>query len=254
MKKYLIAGNWKMNTNVSEAEKLTDNILSGVREFSDDAEILLCPPFTNLIAVKKCISDKSVYLGAQNCHWIEKGAFTGEVSCDMLKSVGCDYVIIGHSERRQYFGETDETVNKKIKAVLNHKMKPLVCIGETLEQRQKGITFDILASQVINGLTEIQTESFNDIIIAYEPVWAIGTGVAATIGQVAEAHDKLRELLISEFGDVCKSTLLLYGGSVNDENAKELMTLNNVNGALIGGASLNAETFINIYNFTLSLV
>lgn len=252
MKRYLIAGNWKMNTNVEQAEALAMNITKSINESRPDVGLLLCPPFTNLTSVSKIIAGTGILLGAQNCYWEEKGAFTGEVSCDMIKSAGCSHVIIGHSERRQFFGETDETVNKKINAALRHGLIPLVCIGETLEQRQNGLTFDILSSQIINGFSGINQQNFSDIVIAYEPVWAIGTGVAATTEQVDEAHNKLRKLLFNEFGDTSKDTMLLYGGSVNAANAEEILKLKNVNGALIGGASLKPDSFIQIYLYANS--
>ncbi len=254
MKKYLIAGNWKMHKNISESEELIDTIKSNFSQEDENVKLLVAPPFTNLYFVYQKIKDTGIYLGAQNCHWESSGAFTGEISPDMLQSVGCNYVIIGHSERRAMFGETNEKINKKLHALLSNSLNPIVCIGETLEQRQAGKTFQVLEDQLTNGLKGISNEQIKNIIIAYEPVWAIGTGVAATIEQVDEAHNWIREKLVNLFGENALQTIIQYGGSVNEKNSVELFSLKNVNGALIGGASLKADSFIKIYKNAFNAV
>lgn len=254
MKKYLIAGNWKMHKNITESEELIDAIKSKFSQEDENVKLLVAPPFTNLYFVYQKIKDTGIYLGAQNCHWESSGAFTGEISTDMLKSVGCNYVIIGHSERRAMFGETNEKINKKLHALLFNSLNPIVCIGETLEQRQAGKTFEVLEDQLTNGLKGISNEQIKNIVIAYEPVWAIGTGVAATIEQVDEAHNWIREKLVNLFGETAMQTIIQYGGSVNENNSAELFSLENVNGALIGGASLKADNFIKIYKNALDAV
>ncbi len=253
MKKYLIAGNWKMNKNISESVEFIKMFCENFEGEDDNVKVLVCPPFTSLAAVYKEIDGKGIYLGAQNCHWESKGAFTGEISPDMLKSTGCEYVIIGHSERRAMFCETDDNINKKIHAVLQHSMIPILCIGETLEQRQAGETFDVLKEQLDVGLKDVTDEQIKKIVIAYEPVWAIGTGVAATLEQIDEAHNRIREMLVNKFGPNANDTIIQYGGSVNEKNSKEIFKLDNVNGALIGGASLIVEKFIAIYRNALEL-
>lgn len=254
MKRYLIAGNWKMHKNITESEELIDSIKSKFSQEDKNVKLLVAPPFTNLYFVYQKIKDTGIYLGAQNCHWESSGAFTGEISTDMLKSVGCNYVIIGHSERRAMFRETNEKINKKLHALLFNSLNPIVCIGETLEQRQAGKTFEVLEDQLTNGLKGISNEQIKNIVIAYEPVWAIGTGVAATIEQVDEAHSWIREKLVNLFGETAMQTIIQYGGSVNENNSAELFSLENVNGALIGGASLKADNFIKIYKNALDAV
>ncbi len=254
MNKFLIAGNWKMNTTISDAENLTNAIIEKYKNTNNKVKLLVCPPFINLSAVSNIIAESTILLGAQNCHWEENGAYTGEISLNMLKAVDCEYVIIGHSERRAMFGETNEIINKKLQSVLSNSLTAILCIGETLEQRESGRTFDILAEQLEKGLAGINMEQSKNIVIAYEPVWAIGTGVAASIEQVDEAHNKIREMLVALFGDVANEILIQYGGSVNENNSSELFSLKNVNGALIGGASLKADSFIAIYNNALAKV
>lgn len=254
MNRYLIAGNWKMNTELPDALFLTHNIVDWIADYNNLVEVLICPPFINLSEVAKIINNTEIKLGAQNCHWIEKGAYTGEISCPMLKSIGCSHVIIGHSERRQYFHETDETVNLKIKAALSSGLIPVVCIGETLEERKSSATYSILERQIQFGLGGLMESDVSSLVLAYEPVWAIGTGIAATKEQVDEAHNNIRQMLIKEFGPSANDTLILYGGSVTETNALELLALDNVNGALVGGASLKAESFIKIYNSAYSLL
>jgi len=248
MKNYLIAGNWKMNTDAYHTEKLIKEIIEGYKVFEPNVKVLICPPFTNLMMATVLLSDTDILLGAQNCHYEAKGAFTGEISVDMLKCVGCEYIIIGHSERRAYFYENDEIINKKLKTVLTNNLKPIFCIGETMQQRQEGLTFSVIEKQIEEGLKGISLEYAKNLVIAYEPVWAIGTGLAATPEQVDEVHNKIRQLIENLFGKIGKETLILYGGSVTSGNADKLLNLKNVNGALIGGASLNAVSFLSIIN------
>jgi triosephosphate isomerase len=254
MNKFLIAGNWKMNTTFAEADRLVAGIIDEHTDISSNVKLLVCPPFTHLATVAQRLKGSKVSLGAQNCHWEEKGAYTGEISLSMLKDAGCEYVIIGHSERRAMFCETNENINKKLHAILAQSLIPIVCIGETLEQRESGQTFDVLERQLIEGLKDIPSSQIAGIIIAYEPVWAIGTGVAASIEQVDEAHNKIREMLVTQFGETANETIIQYGGSVNAKNSSDLFALENVNGALIGGASLNAESFMAIYNNALAQI
>lgn len=248
MRKIIIAGNWKMYKTIQEAIDLVNGVK---REFFDlDAEaidVVVCPPFTALAETLEVISESNIKLGAQNVHWEEEGAFTGEVSCKMLKDAGCAYVIIGHSERRQFFHETNETVNKKIKAALKNKLLPIICVGETLAQRDSGKTFEVLTDHVQNGLAGITAEDMENIIIAYEPVWAIGTGKTATPAQAQEVHKFIRGLLFKMYGkDVSDGVRIQYGGSVKPDNIVELMKQPDLDGALVGGASLKIESFSDI--------
>ncbi len=254
MKQFLIAGNWKMNTNVFEAVELTKHIISGLkkRTLPDNVKVLICPPFTNLDSISREIKTSKISLGAQNCHYEPNGALTGEIAIVMLKQFDCHYVIIGHSERRQIFGENNEFINKKAKALINHQVNPILCIGESLEQRNSGLTNEVLEEQLVNCLKGISPEEYNKIVIAYEPIWAIGTGVSATIEQIDTTHKFIRELLTKIYGSIAADTLLLYGGSVTANNAKEILKIENVNGALIGGASLKHEQFLSIIDYTIS--
>ncbi len=247
MKKMLIAGNWKMNTNVFEAEKLAQYIL-GFLKSSDEvsSKVLICPPFTNLYPISKLVDGTSLLLGSQNCHFEQKGAFTGEISIEMLDYCGVSHIIIGHSERRAYFDESDELINKKLLAILDFGKTPILCIGETLDERNSGNTFNVLSKQLNADLEGVSAEAIENIVIAYEPVWAIGTGVSATTEQVVEAHNWIRQFLVEKFGEAAKGVALLYGGSLNEKNANELLAIENVNGGLIGGASLKGESFAEI--------
>jgi len=244
-----IAGNWKMNKTVGEAVDLVRELqeaISGVKE----VEVAVAPPFTALYAVRRELEGSRIRLAAQNLYWEEKGAFTGEISPLMLKEVGCDYVIIGHSERRQYFGETDETVNRRIKAALAQGLKVIFCIGETLKEREEGRTFLVIVRQIEGGLKGLGDNEMRDIVIAYEPVWAIGTGKTATPEQAEEVHRFIRgkvEKLYSR--KVSEEMRIQYGGSVTPENIKGLMNQPNIDGALVGGASLKAESFSKIVRF-----
>jgi triosephosphate isomerase len=244
-----MAGNWKMNKTTGEAIDLVRELkaaISGVK----GVEVAVAPPFTALYAVCKELEGSSIRLAAQNLYWEEKGAFTGEVSPLMLKEVGCHYVIIGHSERRQFFGETDETVNRRIKAALAQGLKVIFCIGEILKEREEGKTFSVIERQVEDGLKNLSDKEMKNIVIAYEPVWAIGTGKTATPGQAEEVHRFIRgkiEKLYSR--EVSEEIRIQYGGSVTPENIKGLMEQANIDGALVGGASLKAEPFSKIVRF-----
>jgi triosephosphate isomerase len=242
-RKVIIAGNWKMNKTASEAVALVEE-LKGKVEGITDTDIVVCPTFTSLCAVLKAVDGTNIKVGAQNVHWAESGAFTGEISAKMLKESGVEYVIIGHSERRQYFGETDETVNNRLKAALASGLKPIVCIGELLEEREGGQTESVLEAQLIKGFEEISAEQMKGIVVAYEPVWAIGTGKTATPEMAQETHSYIRNVLEGMFdADTAQAVRIQYGGSMKPDNAEELVAQEDIDGGLIGGASLKAEDF-----------
>lgn len=244
-----IAGNWKMYKTCAEAVE-TAKKLAGLVSGVTDVDVMIAPPFTALAQVHEAIKESSVMLGAQNIFWEKEGAYTGEISPQMVASAGCRYVIIGHSERRQYFGETDLSVNKKIRAAIINNLNPVFCIGETEKERDADDTFNILDKQVKMGLEGFSPDDLQPIILAYEPVWAIGTGKTATSGQAQEVHRFIRDLVEKLFGKkIAGSVRILYGGSVKPENIKELMSMPDVDGALIGGASLNAEKFAEIIKY-----
>lgn len=246
MRKIFIAGNWKMNKTSAEAKELVSAIRDGLPENSG-VDVAVCPPFTALQSAIDILGESPVHVGAQNCYWEKSGAYTGEISCGMIKEMGCRYVIIGHSERRQYFGETDRTVNRRLKAALDAGLLPIVCIGETLDEREADKTFDVLRAQLEGGLESIGEDDMSRITIAYEPVWAIGTGKTATPDQAQEAHAFIRkEIARLSSEEIAASVRIQYGGSVKPDNAKELMSLPDVDGALVGGASLKADSFLNI--------
>ncbi len=247
MRKPIIAGNWKMNKTPAEAAELVKELLPLVKDAK--AEVVVCPPFVCLEAVKKAVAGSNVKLGAQNLHFEKSGAFTGEVSADMLKAVGVDYVIIGHSERRQYFNETDETVNKKIKAALEAGLIPIVCVGESLAERENGITKEIVSAQTKLALKDLTKEQAAGIVLAYEPIWAIGTGRTATADQANETIGDIRSAVREVFGDAADALRIQYGGSMNPKNASELMAKSEIDGGLIGGASLKAEDFSKVVNY-----
>ncbi len=250
-RKPFIAGNWKMFKTDSEAEN-TARELAGLIQDVKDVDIMIAPPFTALLPVAKAIDGSDIFLGAQNMHWEDKGAYTGEISPLMLKAAGCKYVIIGHSERRQYFGETDETINKKIRSAITHGLAPVFCVGETESQREMKKTFSVLDKQIKNGLEGFFPDDLKDLVIAYEPVWAIGTGKTASSDQAQEVHKFLRELIGKKFGNpLAKKIRIQYGGSVKPDNIKELMNMEDIDGALVGGASLDAATFAWIIRFQL---
>ena len=245
----LIAGNWKMFKSCPEAIETAGQLVKLVADTAD-IDIMIAPPFTALAPVSEIIGKSPVSLGAQNLFWEKEGAFTGEISPGMLVSAGCSYVIIGHSERRQFFSETDDTVNKKINAAIKEKLIPVFCVGESEKERESKDTFSVLDKQVTKGLEGFSPEELETLVIAYEPVWAIGTGKTATSDQAQEVHHFLRSMLEKSFGDaLSKSTRVLYGGSVKPENIAELMAMPDIDGALVGGASLDAETFSKIVLF-----
>ncbi|HUB67835.1 MAG TPA: triose-phosphate isomerase [Candidatus Methylacidiphilales bacterium] len=246
-RKKLIAGNWKMNKTQSEARVLVEDILREIGKF-DDAEIVLCPPFTALAAVSEILSPVvNIRLGAQNLHEAPSGAYTGEISATMLRELYVRYVIIGHSERRQYFHEDNATVNRKTKAALAAELRPIVCIGETLPEREAKEWKKVLETQVREGFAGFSEKELGDVIIAYEPVWAIGTGKTATPEQAEEAHQWIRQILAAHFSQTVSERIRIqYGGSVKPENAKELLGQPNIDGALVGGASLDARGFATI--------
>jgi len=253
MRKIIIAGNWKMNKNIAESIELANSIKRSLYDI-EELDIVLCPPFTSLSEVSEVVLDTSIKVGGQDVYWEKEGAFTGEISCGMLKSAGCKYVIIGHSERRQFFSETNETVNKKVKAALKEGLTPIVCVGEKLEERKKGRTFDVVKDHVENSLKGLSRDEMLNIVIAYEPVWAIGTGVNATKGEAEEVHKYIRQLIKDMYdGDLAEGTRIQYGGSVKPDNIKELISQPDVDGALVGGASLKADSFCGIVKNCLNI-
>ena len=248
MRKGIIAGNWKMNKTVAEAVSLIEEIKPLVKDAK--CEVVVCPTFLCLDAVIKAVEGSSIKVGAQNMHFEDNGAFTGEVAPGMLKQMGVSYVIIGHSERRQYFNETDETVNKKLKAAYSHGIIPILCIGETLTDREGNVTEKVLESQVKLDLEGLTKEQVEELIIAYEPIWAIGTGKTATADQANETIAFIRETVGAMFGnDVSEKLRIQYGGSVKPSTIKEQMGKSDIDGGLIGGASLSAEDFAGIVNY-----
>jgi len=246
VRRKIIAGNWKMNTTVEEAAALAKSVVEAVGGVAD-VDVAVCPPYTNLSAVAAAIKGSNVKLGAQDVHWEEKGAYTGKVSCAMLKAVGVTYVIIGHSEQRQYFGETNETVNKKTKAALAAGLLPIVCVGETLEEREGGRMDAVIDAQTRGAFAGISATEAEKCVIAYEPVWAIGTGKTATSQQANEAHIFIRNILVDLYGkDTAGKIRIQYGGSMKPDNAKDLLSQSDVDGGLIGGAALKATDFAGI--------
>jgi len=245
----LMAGNWKMNKTATEARDLAAKVIplvSGVQ----DRDIVLAPPFTALQTVAETIKGTNVALSAQNVFWEEKGAYTGEISAEMLLDLGCEYVIIGHSERRQYFGETDETVNKKVCLALSKRLHPIVCVGETLQEREAGKAYEIIERQITGAFKGVSAAEMQQVIVAYEPVWAIGTGKTATPAQAEEVHARTRQKISAMFNDDVSAALrILYGGSVTPENVSALMAMPDIDGALVGGASLKPDSFAALVNF-----
>jgi len=252
MRKPIIAGNWKLNKTIKEALELAGGIKENVVGIKD-VDIVVGPVFTALSEVGKLVAGSNVGLSAQNLYWEESGAFTGEVSATLLKDAGCQYVIIGHSERRQYFNETNETVNKKIKAALAIGLTPIVCVGENLEERESEKTFDVVKDHVENSLKGFSAEETKKMVIAYEPVWAIGTGKTATPDQAQEVHAFIRKLLKEMHNEsVAESIRLQYGGSVKPDNIKDLISQKDIDGALVGGAGLKVDSFVGIIKGCLS--
>tara|TARA_Y100001933_G_scaffold253881_1_gene294813 strand:+ start:65 stop:814 length:750 start_codon:yes stop_codon:yes gene_type:complete len=243
MRKKFIAGNWKMNLVPSAAEKLAQDLKSNLSG-SEKAEIAVCPPYVALPAVLGVLKGSAISVGAQDMHWEDQGAFTGKISHDMLTDLGCTYVILGHSEQRQYFHETDETVNKKTKKALEHGLRPIVCVGETLEERDANKTNDVVQKQLLGALQGIS--DLKDTVIAYEPVWAIGTGKNATPEMAQEVHAMIREKLNQMYAGKANDTRILYGGSMKPDNAEGLLKMEDIDGGLIGGASLKADAFFGI--------
>jgi triosephosphate isomerase len=248
MRKPIIAGNWKMNKTPAEARELINELKPLVQDV--DVDVVVCPPFVCLAAAAEALKGSNIALGAQNMHFEEKGAFTGEIAPNMLKELGVEYVIIGHSERRQYFTETDEGVNKKVTAALAHGLIPIMCVGETLEEREQGITERVVEKQTREGLKGLEGQDAQKVVIAYEPVWAIGTGKTATSDQANEVIAFIRGIVLDMFGkDVAENIRIQYGGSMNPKNASELMAMPDIDGGLIGGASLKAEDFAKVVKY-----
>jgi triosephosphate isomerase len=242
-RKIFIAGNWKMNTTIDEAVELAKGVVEETKN-RNDVEVAVCPPYVCLAAVAQAIKGSSIKLGAQDVHWEASGAYTGKVSVAMLKSVDCEYVIIGHSEQRQYFGETDESVNKKVKTVIAGGLKPIICVGELLSERENGFTEKVVEKQIIGAYKGLSGEDVSKTVIAYEPVWAIGTGKTATPEQAQEVHLFIRKLIEKLYDkDIAQELVIQYGGSMNPKNAKELLSKEDVDGGLIGGASLKPDQF-----------
>ena len=248
MRKKVIAGNWKMNMLPNEALAFIETIIPMVK--NTENEVILCVPYTDLFYSLLAAQNTNIKIGAQNMHFEENGAYTGEVSAQMLKCIGVEYVIIGHSERRQYFAETDEIVNKKIKTALKHELIPIVCVGETLEQRESGKTQEIITNQTRLALEGLNTDDVKKVIIAYEPIWAIGTGKTATSDDANNSIKNIRNEIAKLYGnDIAEEIIIQYGGSVKSSNAKELFNTSDIDGGLVGGASLKPDEFAKIVNF-----
>ncbi|GAB4297509.1 MAG: hypothetical protein Kow0098_21780 [Ignavibacteriaceae bacterium] len=247
MRRKIIAGNWKMNNDLSGTQQLISNLISGLNGLTPNCEIIICPPFTSLQEAGSLIKNTILKLGAQNMYFEDSGAFTGEISPSMLKSVGCEYVILGHSERRTIFNESDEMINKKILKAVSSGLKPIFCVGESLQQREDGITRNVVKEQIKKGLSSLGENELAQIIIAYEPVWAIGTGKTATPEQAQEVHSFIRELIASDYSEnTARKLIILYGGSVKPDNTAELLKQPDIDGALVGGASLKSDSFLSI--------
>ena len=253
MRKFLIAGNWKMNLNAAEGGDLVNDIVA-IAGKQTTVNVCVFPPYTGLEAAAKSVEGSNVQLGAQNMHPETSGAYTGEISAMMLRHLFCSHVILGHSERREYFEESDDFINQKVKTALESNLKPILCVGETLEQREAGQTSEVVKIQVQGGLAEIMASQADGLIIAYEPVWAIGTGETATPEIAQEVHAVIRQLLADKFTvEVANRIRILYGGSMKSENAKELLAQEDVDGGLIGGASLKATAFNSIIQSAIDL-
>lgn len=243
----MIAGNWKMNKTPAETVQLIQELKKV--QIKTNAEVVVCPMTVSLFAAGPQLKDTDIKLGAQNVHFADKGAYTGEANCASLKELGVEYVILGHSERRQYFAETDETVNQKAKQVLQNGMKPILCVGESLEQKQTGITNEVVCLQTKAALCGITSAQIMDVVIAYEPIWAIGTGMTATAADANRTIAAIRGAIREVFGDAAQLVRILYGGSMNEKNANELMSQPEIDGGLIGGASLDAAKFEKVINY-----
>ena len=246
MRKKIVAGNWKMNTTVAEGVELAKAVAAKAPEVPSSVKLIIAPPFTHLVPVADAIKGSGIRLSAQNCADKEKGAYTGEVAADMLVSAGCSYTILGHSERRQYYGETDAKLVEKVKLAIAHGLSPIFCVGENLEEREAGRHFEVVTEQVKNVLYTLSAEDMAKVVIAYEPVWAIGTGKTATAEQAQEIHACIRTVVAEKFGSLAEELTILYGGSCKPSNAKELFACPDIDGGLIGGAALKADDFIAI--------
>ena len=246
-RKAIIAGNWKMNKTATEAAQLVDELIPAVKDA--DCEVVICTPFTDLVAAVAKTKGTNIHVGAENVHFEKSGAFTGEISADMLVDLGVEYVIVGHSERRQYFAETDQTVNKRALAALNAGLKVIICVGESLGQREEGVTEELVRMQTKIALRDVTAEQMANVVIAYEPIWAIGTGRTATADQAEEVCAQIRKVIGELYGEaVAQATTVQYGGSMNAKNCDELLSKTDVDGGLIGGASLKAPDFAVIAN------
>jgi triosephosphate isomerase len=252
-RKKLIAGNWKMNKTSADGVALVTDIVAAVGK-QTDVDVVVCPPFTAIESVGRKLEGSEVKLGAQNMHFEASGAFTGEVSAPMLRAIFASYVILGHSERRTLFGETDELINKKVLAALKNQLKPIFCVGETLAERESGATLKVVQTQVERGLEGVNKDQAASVVVAYEPVWAIGTGKVATTEQAQEVHAFIRGLLTKLFGDaIAQKVRILYGGSMKPANAPELLVQKDIDGGLIGGAALEARSFVELVNAALAV-
>ena len=246
MRKNIVAGNWKMNTNLDEGMELANQITEKLRDAKRNCDVIICVPFTHLVSVAAIIEPEYLSLGAENCSEHAKGAYTGEVSAEMVKSTGATYVILGHSERRQYFGENNEQLLAKTRQALANGLRPIFCVGEVLEEREQGIFNEVVTSQ-IEALFELTPEEFGKIVVAYEPVWAIGTGKTATADQAQDMHAHIRKVIEEKYGkEIAENTSILYGGSCKPGNAREIFSKPDVDGGLIGGAALDADSFMGI--------
>ncbi|MDE5579510.1 MAG: triose-phosphate isomerase [Alistipes sp.] len=246
MRKKIVAGNWKMNTLPAEGAELAKGVAAGRGTVCSCVDFIVCPPFTHLSTVAEALKGSDIALGAQNCAAEEKGAYTGEVSVAMIAALGCKYVILGHSERRQYYGETSETLNKKMTQAYANGLTPIYCVGENLDEREAGKHFDVVKAQIEEVVYNLTAEQFENLVIAYEPVWAIGTGKTATAEQAQEIHAHIRKVLAAKFGAAAEECAILYGGSCKPSNAAEIFAKEDVDGGLIGGAALKAEDFLAI--------
>lgn len=248
-RKPIIAGNWKMNNTIAQTKALVADLIPLVKDANCD--VVICTPYTDLAAAVEATKGSNIHVGAENVHWAEKGAFTGEISADMLKELGVEYVIVGHSERRTYFGETDQTVNARVKAALSRGLKVILCVGETLAEREAGVTAEVVTRQTKAAFEGIDNDELDNIVIAYEPVWAIGTGKTATAQDANDTIKIIRDCMAELYCPKCAENRvrIQYGGSMNAKNAKELMAMPEIDGGLIGGASLAAEKFDGVINF-----
>lgn len=247
MRKKLIAGNWKMNKDIHETATLVTEIKERLNSFGNKVDVVICPPFVSLAVANGLIMSSKIKLGAQNMYHQNDGAYTGETSAKMLKAVGCEYVILGHSERRQYFKETNDFINLKVKQALENNLTPIICVGETLEERESGVTDTIISTQVKGVLAGLTASDVEKVVIAYEPVWAIGTGKTATPDQANQVHKLIRKLIAQMHSWALAENLVIqYGGSVNPQNAFDLLSQSDIDGALVGGACLKADTFVSI--------